>query len=544
MIAWGGWSSPFRFYWQGVTLSDSTVVCLGRVYEALKPWRFQVLQGVGATTLKLLPFANRDCTGYNIYFYTTMLRSTTIILFSLCHRFTRPPYRLLDKFNKGNSSPVGSGFSLDNSSSSHWSEAGGPAPRTESPRPHSPATATATAEEAFHGQAGETRSDRRVEFEVHTAAPTAKGEGTGADRGRSNDAGGARNNNFEGYWCGDGVAGDDGDNRNKSRHGGRSDSTGPDALVPRGGEGRGSDGPGGRQARMADGVATAEVLSREDGTTGVPLSMRSPQEPSVLVGYGTLDADQAAPVAGRRDRERHSSKGGVFVAGPERTGASDAVGDEWARAGSDGLGSRTPISGSGERVEGSSESEEGELSAAGGQQALAGTPPRLVMVSVKPSKSDKTAPASASPPPLEQSSPASPQQQFRRGGNDGNDAGFPSRDDATKKSFSSAMPRVANDARHEEDGRRGKTAAAGDTAVGGDDDYPSGKTVVGANGRASGGNRSTSATPAASSVIVDASRLGLEGDEFPDVSEFDLDGISEIDAGGEWAGSVGGSLSS
>lgn len=48
------------------------------------------------------------------------------------------------------------------------------------------------------------------------------------------------------------------------------------------------------------------------------------------------------------------------------------------------------------------------------------------------------------------------------------------------------------------------------------------------------------------SPIASASRLGLEEEGLPDVSGFDLDDISEIDAGGEWGGvdGVEGSLSS
>lgn len=49
----------------------------------------------------------------------------------------------------------------------------------------------------------------------------------------------------------------------------------------------------------------------------------------------------------------------------------------------------------------------------------------------------------------------------------------------------------------------------------------------------------------ATNTTVDASRLGLEGNDFPDASEFDVDDISEIDAGGEWGtGGEMGSLSS
>lgn len=61
-------------------------------------------------------------------------------------------------------------------------------------------------------------------------------------------------------------------------------------------------------------------------------------------------------------------------------------------------------------------------------------------------------------------------------------------------------------------------------------------------GRAAGENRPSSSAAGSS---FSPSRLGIEGEGYPDALEFDLDDISEIDAGGEWAAEGGeGSLSS
>lgn len=102
-------------------------------------------------------------------------------------------------------------------------------------------------------------------------------------------------------------------------------------------------------------------------------------------------------------------------------------------------------------------------------------------------------------------------------------------------------------ARREYGRRANKPNAAAEIPAGGCEEERLSLERGPASSRVRGGDQNVSASSAVAPLPVltaDASRLGLEGDDFPDVAEFDLDDISEIDAGGEWAGSAGGSLSS
>lgn len=166
-----------------------------------------------------------------------------------------------------------------------------------------------------------------------------------------------------------------------------------------------------------------------------------------------------------------------------------------------------------------------------GQRNSLDRTPRVVTVSVKPATNQR--PASPSAP--EENTPASPQRQGFRAGNTNNisSTDISRRNDGVDSGeTSSASPGVA--AEHGQipsqssNGHSGKPSSEG-----------SGASMAGTS---IGGK--TNLIPGPSAPVAAASQLGLEGDRFPDVSEFDLDDISEIDAGGEWAGSEGGSLSS
>ena len=181
--------------------------------------------------------------------------------------------------------------------------------------------------------------------------------------------------------------------------------------------------------------------------------------------------------------------------------------------------------------------------------------PRVVTVSVKP-KSKHQRPASASLSEQSNSSTSSQRQQLWPGGDsrgfEGDATFLPGGEGKEKggdrpETPGSAVPGGNSDAARERKfstdlvgGDRGPPFRA-------DGDADTVGAAVGAvrtdtSGEKDDGEGATVPAPGHPSLAME---LGLEGDGFPDMAEFDLDDISEIDVGGELALSDGdGSLSS
>ena len=251
-----------------------------------------------------------------------------------------------------------------------------------------------------------------------------------------------------------------------------------------------------------------------------------------------------------------SEDGGHVVTGPA-VGAFASDGDGWVEADRDEekgapFQSRqleaTPATTAGDAIRSSDE----QPPSRGRQRQSLDRTPRVVIVSVKPKRSQQpvsaSASASASAQEKDNTSASSPQRPgFRAGntssiisdtdlfrGNDGVDSGEAS---PISPGFSAeptqTSPMPAEKRKNVDFSSGGGGASTAGAFIG---------RVGVSSGARDGGP--TSVIPGPSAPLAAASQLGLDGDGFPDVAEFDLDDISEIDAGGEWAGSEGGSLSS
>lgn len=403
----------------------------------------------------------------------------------------------------------------DNSSSLR-SEAGGPAPRLGSLRPRSYTETTATPvpedqEGVFHLGAGEESK----------AAPSEQGRGGTAVV----------------------VAGQD---RALIGMG----ASGGEPVMPRGRRREISNVEAGGRARVddADGGHVVQVLPRGGDT-------------SALLSFGEHNRTEEDAPSVRGSGTRKSPAGTLELRGPgidthsiARPGigmlAPDSV--EWAGAGSDDHTSKSgkPRARSVSKGGETSSSDE-QAPSAGGQRKSLGLTPRMVTVSVKPKSNRRPASASSQ----EGSRSASPQRQNPRAegtnnttitGSGTNQPEVPVRLDDHGIASSEASPLARKlAAAHCEitgDSIRGQppSPAGGRVKV---EETSLGKHFCVSNGGATEGVETS--VPGLSSPVVAASRLGLDGDGFPDVSEFDLDDISEINVGEDWAGDAGGeSLSS
>ncbi|CAM9312270.1 unnamed protein product [Ectocarpus fasciculatus] len=456
-------------------------------------------------------------------------------------------------------SPAGSAFSRGNGSD--WSEAGGPAPRTGTgPRPRG-TPAPATAEPFRYRGDGVSLDNGRELDEGRVAAPTDVREAFLVEGGRSPDV---RNDIGERLESLGATAPGDGGGRGGITHGGtrldteRQDSWAAGSSLSRGREGFGVEPPvprargpsgasGPRPGSGASGGSTLSLAGTDPRTGNRPIAVAGPGGKRGSSGSSGTNAEVYAgssmtgPFTGT---QAGRSQGDDSVVGSNAEGAN---GDSPAFDGWRGTSSGSPI-----RRGGTSRSgEEFHVDRRMSGEGLGGIDrsSRVVTVAVKPKKIQ---PASAqeghSTPP-----PPSQQQDRRLEASDSATAL------AVQADVSGEASLVALDAeaiRRERSRRSGTFPEKNNT-----DEHSSerptpssgGVDVVGADTArlpANGGTNLTQekidvAVPASTPLVPDAARLGLEGDDFPDVSEFDVDDISEIDAGGEWGGSAGsGSLSS
>lgn len=410
-----------------------------------------------------------------------------------CFLLTFSALRFLQSSNNGsrsNSDTEGRGFGsgvspVTTTSGSRWSEAGGDAPRLGSPmrRSHTEAFADSVPEDQGSAFHFDTgEEDTATPIEQRRTIVAEQDRATGLSEG------------------------------------------GGQTMTPRRPTGN-SNAPDRGIARVND-DAVVQVLPRDSATAAAGLPLRD---------HTRIEGDQ---ILAQRGDTRNGPSIGTFN--------SDS--DEWAVAGPDD--GDLPKS---QEVEARSVSKVGGTSSdhpvptVTGQRQSRDRTPRMVTVSVKPRRNQRPA---ASISPQEESTSASPQRPGFLAGNTNNTgtaAGVPRRCDVIDSS--EASPTTP-----------GFTAVRGgipsvERPITRDDELLSsggdGTNVTGAalerlstSSRAQEGN-STRLTPGPSAPVAAASQLGLEGEGFPDVSDFDLDDISEIDAGGEWAGSDGGaSLSS
>ncbi|CAM9273195.1 unnamed protein product [Ectocarpus sp. 12 AP-2014] len=451
-------------------------------------------------------------------------------------------------------SPAGSAFSQGNGSD--WSEAGGPAPRIGRGDRPSSTPMTATGDSSKYRNDGFSLDNGREHGEGRVAAPTDIREALWAEGERSPDA--------------------------RDDIGERVESLG--ATTAHGGGGRGDISRGGtrRDAERQDSWAAGSSLSRGREGFGVeppvPLDHRSNGSAGACPGSGTgggstLSLAGTDPstgnwpitVAGAGGKRGSSGINAEVYAGSSTTGSVTAprasrsqgvnsvedsnVGgtandDSLAFDGRRGAGSGSPL-----RRGGTSRSGEefhGDRRVSGKGLSGVDRSPRVVTVAVKPKTTRPTSAReehSASPPPS--------QQQDRRLEANDSDAALSVQADG--RGEASVVALDAEAIRRENERRKAGTFPENKTTAGQSSERPTtssgGVDVAGADTTRLPGIGGTKLTnenldvpvPASASLVTDAARLGLEGDDFPDVSDFDVDDISELDAGGEWPGSVSGS---
>lgn len=377
----------------------------------------------------------------------------------------------------------GSGGSPDNSDH-NWSEAGGPAPMLWSPRPGGSTEPTATSVQddqrsAFHLDNGQESSTATSEQE--------RGVVLVADKDRTIDDRGV----------------------------------GAQTATPRG-RGVGSNADARGHARKASDVV--HVLPR-GGTHRPAFSLRE---------HKTNEED-TSPIraSAAKALEQHGSNLGAHH-GPSK-GMLEPDGYVWEGAGPADNASENPTD------EARSVSEAGETGNSEGheQQTSRRRSSRVVTVSVK-SKSNHE---QLSDSPLDEGSGGLPQLQVWHAAdtNNARDPVSPRRKHGIHSSEASPiMPgfAAAHSGTPSEEmtvGQdNGRTFSGVGSANGEGKQLARGQVRIGAEKE-----ENTLSGIGPDSPVVAASRLGLEGDGFPDISEFDLDDISEIDAGGEWTASEG-----
>ncbi|CAM9466621.1 unnamed protein product [Ectocarpus sp. 12 AP-2014] len=454
-------------------------------------------------------------------------------------------------------SPAGSAFSQGNGSD--WSEAGGPAPRIgQGPRPSS-TPMTATAESFKYRDDGFSLDDGREQDEDRVAAPNDIREALLAEGGRSPDVRDGIGERAESLGA---TTARDGGGRGDFTH----DGTRLDA------EGQDSWAAGSSLSRGREGFGVEPPVPRVGGSSGAagarPGSGAGDGSTLGLAGTDTRTGDQSIVVAGAGGKRGSSGINAEVYAGSSRAGpatgprASRSQGvdyvvgsnagvvandDSLAFDGWRGTGSGSPMRRGGTSTSG--EEFHGDRRVSGEGVSGVDRSPRVVTVAVKPKK---TPPASGgegrerhttSPPP--------PQPQHRR--LEANDSDTALCVQADGGGEASLVRQDAEAIRRENERRKTGTFPENKTTAGHSSERPTalsgGVDVAGADTArlpGSGGTKLTNENldvtiPASASLVTDAARLGLEGDEFPDVSDFDVDDISEIDAGGEWAGSAAGS---
>ncbi|CAM9430697.1 unnamed protein product, partial [Hapterophycus canaliculatus] len=434
----------------------------------------------------------------------------------------------------------GPGFSSSNSSD--WSEERGRAPRAGNSGPLDKALETA-AEAAVERAslsptcAGDGRSRHRAEGCL--AAPIGVGETSQPGRGRSTDAVRVGGKSAEPLLTGGGGGGEwcnrlGSDDR---------EITGKYSPKAPGQEGSGITPPG-REARLS--ASAAEVITGAGSGTEIKLLSDAGVEFTREVSECGLDpGDLLSTRTGPSDSLLNDSREGTIAVGATVGDAElpPPSEDGRGRAGSDSsMSRRVAVNGSGSRVKNAVEQPSVEKD---GLRVVARTP-RLVTVTVKPKSQP---PPSFTASPQEHDATTLPQHglprhhqhqqslsaRMSRGesnkSNADNNSFSPRNDGRARESASPALPPDANN-------EQTPLAGGGPTAS-----VPRSMTRMPSGG--SGERDAHVAGPITSAAVADASRLGLEGDGFPDLSDFDVDDISEIDAGGEWAGSEGAwSLSS
>lgn len=378
--------------------------------------------------------------------------------------------------------------------SSHWSEAGSPAPWLGSPSGGTSTPGTSVPEDQ--------ESAFRLDTGEKSAAVSAEEGGNIAEQNR-----------IIGFTGG-----------------------GREAMKPRGWRETNSEAAGGGQARMMGGDDVVHELPRDDTAfTGARLSSRgfcqARREQDAFSIQGDATAKSTKGTRGQRRSENGDHFTGMFASDNGRLAVAAGPGNGSSE-------SRT--------MEQNSASKGGQTGRRGiGRRKALDRTPRVMTVSVKPKNNQP--PSSTSP--QEETSSALPQRQICQTGNTNAESDIDvsrqdDRVDGSEASLStpSFVPR-----------RNGIPSAERQAA--GDNGQPS-LEGGGANteskyierGPSSSGTKHEGTKNSASGLsgpVAAASQLGLEGDRFPDVSEFDLDDISEIDAYGEWVGSEGGaSLSS
>ncbi len=298
--------------------------------------------------------------------------------------------------------------------------------------------------------------------------------------------------------------------------------------------------PLGRRGRTADDVV--QVRSRRKGTGSASPRSRDP---------AVREFEQSAA----ENANRESRPGKFEQPDPEEEASvSPRVGDDWAGM----VAVEDPSSSGREAMRSSSNDEvtrrseeEGEAYATiAERRALS---PRMVTVSAKPKNNEHQRPASVSSSKESNGEGPLPQQQwFRPGENslpEGSTNPSPWGHGNGRRGDHTATPRSAVT-------RGGSDEAPGmrlwiTSATGGDNGTPSRAGGANISGLAVGKEHAMSVgardggtkVPARGHPAL-ATKLGFEGDGFPDASEFDLDDISEIDVGGELVLSEGGASSS
>ncbi|CAM9229269.1 unnamed protein product [Ectocarpus sp. 4 AP-2014] len=452
---------------------------------------------------------------------------------------------------------AGSAFSQGNGNDG--SETGGPAPRIgRGPRPSS-TPMTATAESFKYRYNGFSVDNGREQDEDRVVAPTDIREALLVEGGRSPDVRDGMGEHVESLGATTARGG--GDRGDFTNSGTRLDAEGQDSWaagssLSRGREGFGIEPPvprvdgssGAAGARPGSGAGAGSTLSSA-GT-----DPRTGNRPIVVAGAGGkrgssginaevyAGSSTAGPATG--PRASRSQDVNSVVGSNARGVANDDSNtfDGWRGAGSGSPMRRGGTSRSGEEFH-------GDRRVPGEGLSGVDRSPRMVTVAVKPKK---TPPASAgegreghntSLPP--------PQSQHRR--LEANDSDTALSVQADGSGEASLVRQDAEAIRRENERRKTGTFPENKTTAGHTSEKPTplsgGVDVARADTARLPGNGGTKLTkenldvtvPASPSLVTDAARLGLDGDEFPDVSDFDVDDISEIDDGGEWPGSAAGS---
>ncbi|CAB1104248.1 unnamed protein product [Ectocarpus sp. CCAP 1310/34] len=454
-------------------------------------------------------------------------------------------------------SPAGSALSQGNGSD--WSKAGGPAPRIgRGPRPGSTPMTTTTASFKYRDSGFSLGNGRELD-EGHVAAPTDIREALFVEGGRPPDVRNGIGEHVESLGA---TTARGGGGRGDFTHSStRLDAEGQDSWtagssLSRGREGfgveppvpgvRGSSGAAGARPESGGGGGSTLSLAGTDHRTG--------NRPIVVAGAGeergssgiNAEVYAGSPTARPATGPRASrSQGDDSVVGSNAGGVAND--DSLACDGWRGTGSGSPMRRGGTSRSGEEFHDDRRVSGEG----LSGVDrsPRVVTVAVK---SKKTRPTSAGEGREGRStSPPPPQPRHRRP--EASDSDNAVSDQADGRGEASLVKQDAEAIRRENERRKTGTFPENKTTARHSSGRPTtlsgGEDVAGAATAwlpGSGGTKLKQenldvTVPDSPSLVTNAARLGLEGDEFPDVSDFDVDDISEIDAGGEWPASAAGS---